>query len=158
VLVAFVWGVWHGDDAKYGFCRIYDAKVAHSLNLTRRLDFALCRYLVCYRCPLSPQRKTDTLESYYLQADLSFPQRFSMGRSNVCFCWQSVSAVFLQTMSGRVKRKTTKSRKAGPSRHEHFLLVVLHNIVSERSCRHRMFEVFHDVQYSRLSGFTIVNG
>jgi len=32
VLVAFVWGVWHGMMQTYGFCRIYDAKVGSSLN------------------------------------------------------------------------------------------------------------------------------
>jgi len=31
VLIAFIWGVWHGMMQTYGFCRIYDAKVAHSL-------------------------------------------------------------------------------------------------------------------------------
>jgi len=42
VLVAFIWGVWHGMMQTYGFCRIYDAKVGSFAELTRRLDFALC--------------------------------------------------------------------------------------------------------------------
>ncbi len=42
VLVAFIWGVWHGMMQTYGFCRIYDAKVGSFAALTRRLDFALC--------------------------------------------------------------------------------------------------------------------
>src|SRR5260370_34896624 len=41
VLVAFIWGVWHGMMQTYGFCRIYDAKVASFAACTRRLDFAL---------------------------------------------------------------------------------------------------------------------
>src|SRR5213080_4024482 len=40
VLVAFVWGVWHGMMQTYGFCRIYDAKVGSFAQLTRRLAFA----------------------------------------------------------------------------------------------------------------------
>ena len=42
VLVAFIWGVWHGMMQTYGFCRIYDAKVGSFAEVTRRLDFALC--------------------------------------------------------------------------------------------------------------------
>src|SRR5499425_2260067 len=42
VLVAFIWGVWHGMMQTYGFCRIYDAKVGSFAEITRRLDFALC--------------------------------------------------------------------------------------------------------------------
>src|SRR6476620_4534107 len=38
VLVAFIWGVWHGMMQTYGFCRIYDAKVGSFAELTRRLD------------------------------------------------------------------------------------------------------------------------
>src|SRR6266852_1429548 len=42
VLIAFVWGVWHGMMQTYGFCRIYDAKAGMFTQLTRRLDFAMC--------------------------------------------------------------------------------------------------------------------
>jgi hypothetical protein len=63
VLVAFVWGVWHGMMQTYGFCRIYDAKVGSFAELTRRLDFALCAIWFATAVLLSPQRMTDTLES-----------------------------------------------------------------------------------------------
>src|SRR3981081_961116 len=43
VLVAFVWGVWHGMMQTYGFCRIYDAQVGSS----------------------SPARAPDSTASYY---------------------------------------------------------------------------------------------
>src|SRR6266576_2398277 len=65
VLVAFVWGVWHGMMQTYGFCRIYDAKVGSFAQLTRRLDFALCGIWFATAVLLSPQRMTDTLETYY---------------------------------------------------------------------------------------------
>ena len=50
----------------------------------------------------------------------------------------SLGCVSCKLCLGVVKRKTTKSRKAGPSRHKHFLLVVLQQYRSERSCRHRI--------------------
>src|SRR5438046_9135959 len=65
VLVVFVWGVWHGMMQTYGFCCIYDAKVGSFAQLTRRLDFALCGIWFATAVLLSPQRMTDTLETYY---------------------------------------------------------------------------------------------
>src|SRR5205823_1596032 len=49
----------------YGFCRIYDAKVGSFAEITRRLDFGLCGIWFATAVLLSPQRMTDTLETYY---------------------------------------------------------------------------------------------
>src|SRR4029453_3139500 len=65
VLVAFVWGVWHGMMQTYGFCRIYDAKVGSCAQLTPRLDFPLWGFCFASAVLLSPQGMTDTLETYY---------------------------------------------------------------------------------------------
>src|SRR5213083_184718 len=65
VLIAFIWGVWHGLMQTYGFCRIYDAKVNSFAALTRRLDFALCGIWFATAVLLSPQRMAATLETYY---------------------------------------------------------------------------------------------
>src|SRR5437868_6691543 len=65
VLVVFFWGVWHGMMQTYGFCRIYDAKAGSFAALTRRLDFACCAIWFATAVLLSPQRLTDTLETYY---------------------------------------------------------------------------------------------
>src|SRR5262249_58677263 len=65
VFVAFVGGVWQGMMQTYGFCRIYDAKVGSFAEVTRRLDFALCGIWFATAVFLSPQRMTDTLETYY---------------------------------------------------------------------------------------------
>src|SRR5213078_4109156 len=65
VLIAFIWGVWHGLMQTYGFCRIYDAKVSSFAALTRRLDFATCAIWFAAAVLLSSQRMTDTLDSYY---------------------------------------------------------------------------------------------
>jgi len=46
VLIAFIWGVWHGMMQTYGFCRIYDAKVGSFAALTRRTaDVSTDRFL-----------------------------------------------------------------------------------------------------------------
>src|SRR5216110_2584699 len=76
VLVAFVWGVWHGMMQTYGFCRIYDAKVGSFAQLTRRLDFALCGIWFGTAVLLSPQRMTDTLETYYAAGAPFIPPAF----------------------------------------------------------------------------------
>src|SRR5437016_11678982 len=64
VLVAFIWGVWHGMMQTYGSGRLYDAKVGSFAEITRRLDFALCGIWFATAVFLSPQRMTDTLETY----------------------------------------------------------------------------------------------
>src|SRR4051794_4822079 len=65
ILIVFFWGVWHGMMQTYGFCRIYDAKAGSFAAFTRRLDFALCAIWVAAAVLLSPQRLSDTLETYY---------------------------------------------------------------------------------------------
>src|SRR5437016_10334857 len=65
ILIVFFWGVWHGMMQTYGFCRIYDSKTGSFAALTRRLDFATCATWFAAAVLLSPQRMTDTLDSYY---------------------------------------------------------------------------------------------
>src|SRR5207247_2056299 len=65
ILIVFFWGVWHGMMQTYGFCRIYDAKRGSFAALTRLLDFATCATWFAAAVLLSPQRMTDTLETYY---------------------------------------------------------------------------------------------
>src|SRR5205809_3081380 len=73
VLVAFIWGVWHGMMQTYGFCRIYDAKVGSFAEVTRRLDFALCGIWFATAVLLSPLRMTDMLVTYYSAGALFIP-------------------------------------------------------------------------------------
>lgn len=42
LLIAYLWGVWHGWMQTYGFARIYDAKVGSFGPRVARWDFALC--------------------------------------------------------------------------------------------------------------------
>src|SRR5216110_3014164 len=152
VLVAFVWGVWHGMMQTYGFCRIYDAKVGSFAELTRRLDFALCGIWFATAVLLSPQRMTDTLETYYSAGGPFIPPAFlHTAQQGLLGLALLVSAVFLANfiwMWSSGKR---------PSPVKLVLLVTsisfwwyCNNIVASVLVGIALFEVFHDVQYLSL--------
>jgi tetratricopeptide (TPR) repeat protein len=152
VLVAFIWGVWHGMMQTYGFCRIYDAKVGSFAALTRRLDFALCGIWFVTAVLLSSQRMTDTLESYYSAGGPFIPPGlFRAAQQGLLALALAVSGVFLANfvwMWIRGKR---------PSPVKLVLLVTsisfwwyCNNIVASVLVGIALFEVFHDVQYLSL--------
>src|SRR6266550_859667 len=152
VLVAFVWGVWHGMMQTYGFCRIYDAKVGSFAEFTRRLDFALCGIWFATAVLLSPQRMTDTLESYYAAGGpLIPPNLLRAAQQGLLALALAVSGVFLVNfvwMWMQGKR---------PSPVKLVLLVTsisfwwyCNNIVASVLVGIALFEVFHDVQYLSL--------
>jgi tetratricopeptide (TPR) repeat protein len=152
VLVAFVWGVWHGMMQTYGFCRIYDAKVGSFAQLTRRLDFALCGIWFATAVLLSPQRMTDTLETYYSAGGPFIPPSLlRAGQQGLLALALMVSAVFLANfiwMWSSGKR---------PSPVKLVLLITsisfwwyCNKIVASVLVGIALFEVFHDVQYLSL--------
>jgi tetratricopeptide (TPR) repeat protein len=152
VLVAFVWGVWHGMMQTYGFCRIYDAKVGSFAEVTRRLDFALCGIWFATAVLLSPQRMTDTLETYYSAGGPFIPPALlRAGQQGLLAVALAVSALFLANfiwMWSRGKR---------PSPVKLVLLLTsisfwwyCNNIVASVLVGIALFEVFHDVQYLSL--------
>ncbi len=152
VLVAFVWGVWHGMMQTYGFCRIYDAKVGSFAELTRRLDFAVCGIWFATAVLLSPQRMTDTLESYYAAGGPFIPPALlraaQQGLLGVALV---VAAVFLANF---IWQWSSGKR---PSPVKLVLLVTsisfwwyCNNIVASVLVGIALFEVFHDVQYLSL--------
>jgi len=152
VLVAFVWGVWHGMMQTYGFCRIYDAKVGSFAELTRRLDFALCGIWFATAVLLSPQRMTDTLESYYSAGGPYIPPALLHGaQQGLLLVALAVSAVFLANYVWA----WSSGRRPSPVK-----LVLLitsisfwwycNNIVASVLVGIALFEVFHDVQYLSL--------
>jgi tetratricopeptide (TPR) repeat protein len=152
VLVAFVWGVWHGMMQTYGFCRIYDAKVGSFAEFTRRIDFAVCAVWFATAVLLSPQRMTDTLESYYSAGGPVIPPGLlRAAQQGLLALALAISGVFLVNfvwMWIQGKR---------PSPVKLVLLVTsicfwwyCNNIVASVLVGIALFEVFHDVQYLSL--------
>src|SRR6266436_6224134 len=152
VLAAFMWGVWHGMMQTYGFCRIYDAKVGSFAETTRRLDFALCGIWFATAVLLSPQRMTDTLETYYSAGGPFIrPAVLRAGQQGLLALALLISALFLANflwMWSSGKR---------PSPVKLVLLITsisfwwyCNNIVASVLVGVALFEVFHDVQYLSL--------
>jgi tetratricopeptide (TPR) repeat protein len=152
VLVAFIWGVWHGMMQTYGFCRIYDAKVGSFAEVTRRLDFALCGIWFATAVLLSPQRMTDTLETYYSAGGpFISPALLRAGQQGLLALALLISAIFLANF---IWMWTSGKR---PSPVKLVLLVTsisfwwyCNNIVASVLVGVALFEVFHDVQYLSL--------
>lgn len=152
VLVAFIWGVWHGMMQTYGFCRIYDAKVGSFAEMTRRLDFAVCAVWFATAVLLSPQRMTDTLETYYSAGGpLITPAVLRAGQQGLLAVALLISALFLANF---VWMWSSGKR---PSPVKLVLLITsisfwwyCNNVVASVLVGVALFEVFHDVQYLSL--------
>jgi tetratricopeptide (TPR) repeat protein len=152
VLVAFVWGVWHGMMQTYGFCRIYDAKVGSFAQLTRRLDFALCGIWFATAVLLSPQRMTDTLETYYSAGGPFIPPALlHTAQQALLGVALAVAGLFL------INYLLSWARGQRPSPVKLVLLITsitfwwyCNNIVASVLVGIALFEVFHDVQYLSL--------
>jgi tetratricopeptide (TPR) repeat protein len=152
VLVAFIWGVWHGMMQTYGFCRIYDAKVGSFAELTRRLDFAVCGIWFAAAVLLSPQRMTDTLETYYAAGAPFIPPAFLQAAQQGLFALAlAVTGVFLANFVWAWIRGNR------PSPVKLVLLITsisfwwyCNNTVASVLVGVALFEVFHDVQYLSL--------
>src|SRR5436190_2740751 len=152
VLVAFIWGVWHGMMQTYGFGRIYDAKVGSFAALTRRLDFALCGIWFATAVLLSSQRMTDTLDSYYSAGGPFIPPGLLRAAQQALLALALVVAgLFLANFI----RMWISGKRPNPVK-----LVLLitsisfwwycNNLVSNLLVGIALFEVFHDVQYLSL--------
>jgi Tfp pilus assembly protein PilF len=152
VLVAFIWGVWHGMMQTYGFCRIYDAKVGSFAERTRRLDFALCAIWFATAVLLSPQRMTDTLETYYSAGGAFIPpELLRTVQQGLLAVALAVAGLFLANYVWTWRR----GQRSSPVK-----LVLLitsisfwwycNNIVASVLVGVALFEVFHDVQYLSL--------
>src|SRR5215468_420651 len=152
VLVAFIWGVWHGMMQTYGFCRIYDAKVGSFAEITRRLDFAVCGIWFATAVLLSPQRMTDTLETYYSAGGPFIPPAVLNTAQKVLLAVAiAVAGLFVVNYVWTWIR----GHRSSPVK-----LVLLatsitfwwycNNIVASVLVGIALFEVFHDVQYLSL--------
>src|SRR5947208_8310597 len=152
VLVVFFWGVWHGMMQTYGFCRIYDAKAGSFAALTRRLDFAVCGVWFATAVLLSPQRLTDTLESYYAAGGPFIPPALlRAGQQGLLALAIAMAGVFLVNFVWM----WLQGRRPSPVK---LVLLVTsisfwwycNNIVASVLVGIALFEVFHDVQYLSL--------
>jgi Flp pilus assembly protein TadD len=149
VLIVFFWGVWHGMMQTYGFCRIYDAKTGSFAALTRRLDFALCATWFATAVLLSPQRLTDTLETYYASGGPFIQPWLLHGVQQVMIAAATVvTAVFLANFIWMWAR----GQRPNPVK----LVLLGFSIAFWWYCNNwvlnilvgiALFEVFHDVQY-----------
>lgn len=152
VMIAFVWGVWHGMMQTYGFCRIYDAKVSSFAAWTRRLDFAACAVWFATAVLLSPQRMTDTLDTYYgaggpfiPPAALRVAQQLLLGLAIAVSVALLVNFVWSWVRGSRpnpVKLALLATSIAFWWYCNNLVVNVLVGIA--------LFEVFHDVQYLSL--------
>src|SRR5256886_6051457 len=152
VLVAFIWGVWHGMMQTYGFCRIYDAKVGSFAEVTRRLDFAVCGIWFATAVLLSPQRMTDTLETYYSAGGPFIPPAvLRAGQHGLLALALLISAVFLANFIWM----WSSGKRPSPVKLVLLLTSIsfwwyCNNIVASVLVGVALFEVFHDVQYLSL--------
>src|SRR5947208_12262445 len=145
VLIAFIWGVWHGMMQTYGFSRIYDAKVGSFAALTRRLDFALCGIWFATAVLLSSQRMTDTLESYYSAGGPFIPPGLLRGAQQGLFGLAlAVSGIFL----GNFIWMWMRGKRPSPVKLVLLLTSIsfwwyCNNIVASVLVGIALFEVFH---------------
>src|SRR4029077_16735799 len=152
VLIAFIWGVWHGMMQTYGFCRIYDAKVGSFAALTRRLDFALCGIWFGTAVLLSSQRMTDTLDSYYSAGGPFIPPGLLRGVQQGAFALAlAVAGLFLANFIWMWVR----GKRPNPVKLALLITSIsfwwyCNNIVASILVGVALFEVFHDVQYLSL--------
>jgi tetratricopeptide (TPR) repeat protein len=152
VLIAFIWGVWHGMMQTYGFCRIYDAKVGSFAALTRRLDFALCGIWFGTAVLLSSQRMTDTLDSYYSAGGPFIPPGLLRGVQQGAFALAlAVAGLFLANFIWMWIR----GKRPNPVKLALLITSIsfwwyCNNIVASVLVGIALFEVFHDVQYLSL--------
>ncbi len=152
VLIAFIWGVWHGMMQTYGFCRIYDAKVGSFAALTRRLDFALCGIWFGTAVLLSSQRMTDTLDSYYSAGGPFIPPGLLRAVQQGAFALAlAVAGLFLANFIWM----WICGKRPNPVKLALLITSIsfwwyCNNIVASVLVGIALFEVFHDVQYLSL--------
>lgn len=150
VLVAYVWGWWHGLAQTYGFVRIYDAKVSSSPGpWTRRLDLAMCIAWFGAAVLLSPGRMTTILTLFYRSGG---PLLAPAWIDAVRFAWACAAGVvtvlfFAGVLLARVRGQAVNPAKllvmASSFGFYGYTSVAVENILVGNA----LFEIFHDVQY-----------
>ncbi len=149
VLIAFLWGVWHGMMQTYGFARIYGARAGAGDRETARHDLALLAAWFAAGVVFSPLRMVFLLE-FAGQCGVPLPSVAGLE----AFRWAVGGAVLIATAAWLVHwaRRARSGRPAGEVR----LLLLATSIAfwwfANVRVRHPLlgmplFEFFHDVQY-----------
>jgi len=149
VLIAYVWGVWHGLMQTYGFMRIYDAKVGSVSTATARLDSAMCIAWFVAAVLVSPTRMAKVLTDYYQSGGFVVPA--AVVRTTIT-AWLAATALIALAYLAHLVLEWRRGRTQSPAK----LLLLVTSIgfwwycnvaVSNMLVGIALFEIFHDVQY-----------
>lgn len=150
VLIAALWGVWHGLAQTYGFVRIYDAKKGSFAALTARLDLAMCVAWFGAGLLLSPTRMFDMLSRFYIQiGGPLIPAEIFVGlRTTWAWGTGAITVAFLanafrQWRQGHPPSPIKLLLMATSFGFWWYTCVTIQNILVGVA----LFEIFHDVQY-----------
>jgi tetratricopeptide (TPR) repeat protein len=149
VLVAYVWGVWHGLMQTYGFLRIYDAKVGAAGRTTARLDLAMCVAWFGAAIVQSPTRMTKLATDYYNAGGTVVSPAMVGAVSDL---WMLLTAAVTVAFLGRSLYGFIRGERQSPAKlvlmAVSFAFWWYSNVaVSNMLVGIALFEVFHDVQY-----------
>ena len=149
VLVAYVWGVWHGLMQTYGFLRIYDSKLGSTSRLTTRLDNVMCLTWFGAAVLVSPTRMAKILTDYYRSGGAIIPPAIVAGLTNV---WLAATGVATIGFVANLVYARFRGNRQSPAK----LILMATSIafwwysnvaVSNMLVGIALFEIFHDVQY-----------
>ncbi|MEL7060327.1 MAG: tetratricopeptide repeat protein [Acidobacteriota bacterium] len=149
VLIAYLWGVWHGLMQTYGFIRIYDAKTGSPSAWTRRLDHWMCLVWFGAGVTLSPDRMYTVLEHFYRSGGPLLPvATVEVARTLTWIALAVVNVAFFANLANEWRRGNPPNLLK--------LLLMLTSFgfwfycsvfVGNILVGVALFEIFHDVQY-----------
>jgi Flp pilus assembly protein TadD len=159
VLIAYLWGVWHGLMQTYGFLRIYDAKVGAVAKRTARIDLAMCLTWFGAAVLLSPTRMGKVLGDYYRAGGAAIAPSVV---ETITSLWLAATIAATVAFAAHTALESRRGRAPNPAKLA--LLVVsiafwwYSNVaVSNMLVGIALFEVFHDVQYLTIVWIFNVN-
>lgn len=149
VLIAYLWGVWHGLMQTYGFLRIYDAKIGSISPVTARLDRVMCIAWFGAAVVLSPTRMGKILNDFYLSGGPALPVSIVDGLKSAWVAGTAaVTLVYLWHLAQSRARGVTPSPVKLGLMATSFAFWWYSNVtVTNLLVGIALFEVFHDVQY-----------
>jgi tetratricopeptide (TPR) repeat protein len=149
MVMALLWGIWHGAAQVYGFLRIYDSKVKSFSPLTARLDMAMCIAWFGLGPLQSPDRMDSILRAFYDSGGPLIPApvihelqyTWAVGTGFVTAAF--VANVIWQSWQGCSPSTTKLLLMITSFSFWWYTMVGINNIILGVA----MFEIFHDMQY-----------